>query len=177
MKYFKFLIIISLAFLLYSCSASTGKRYEKEDEKEKVEVKKETDAENIEQEFNIEPYRSTFTIEENVTKKPSKDFEIWYEYENIPDSLIEKKVITGTTDGYRVQVLSTDNLEEANSLKTDLIVKTNYKQIYIEFDPPFYKVKVGDFTDINDAKTLSFKLNQMGYGEARVINETINIFE
>ena len=39
------------------------------------------------------------------------------------------------------------------------------------------KVKVGDFTDITESNNLKFKLNQLGYTEARVIKETVNIFE
>ena len=78
--------------------------------------------------------------------------------------------------GYRVQVLITDNLDEANNMRSDIYFKTNQKAVYIVFDPPFYKVEVGDFKNMADAKSLSFQLKQLGYSDARVINETINIF-
>ena len=47
----------------------------------------------------------------------------------------------------------------------------------ITFEPPFYKVKAGDFTAHSEANDFKFKLNQLGYPEARVIQETVNIFE
>ena len=39
------------------------------------------------------------------------------------------------------------------------------------------KVKVGDFTSRHDADDLKFMLNQLGYKEARIVQETVNIFE
>jgi len=78
--------------------------------------------------------------------------------------------------GYRVLVLSTDDLDEANNLRSDIYFKTDHAAVYVIFDPPFYKVEAGDFSDINDAQSLSFKLKQMGYNEVRVVNETINKF-
>ena len=87
------------------------------------------------------------------------------------------KTVIKTVPGYRVQVISTDNLDEANTIRSEIYFKTNQKAVYVIFDPPFYKVEVGDFIDINDAKNLSFKFKQMGYKDARVVNETINIFE
>ena len=83
----------------------------------------------------------------------------------------------GTTNGFRVQVYVTDNLEEADSLKSELAERIIQKNIYIIFDPPFYKVEVGDFKSVGDAKDLNFKLTQMGYTESRVIASTVNIYE
>jgi hypothetical protein len=51
------------------------------------------------------------------------------------------------------------------------------KDVYVNFEPPFYKVKVGDFTTRSEANDLKFKLNQLGYSEAKVVQETINLFE
>jgi hypothetical protein len=79
--------------------------------------------------------------------------------------------------GYRVLVLTTDNLEEANNLKSEIYFKTYQKPVYISFDPPFYKVKAGDFINSTEATELGFKLNQMGYTEAKVVRDTVNIFK
>jgi len=48
---------------------------------------------------------------------------------------------------------------------------------YVNFEPPFYKVKLGDFRDNTDASNMRFRLSQMGYTESKVVRETINIFE
>jgi hypothetical protein len=87
------------------------------------------------------------------------------------------KKIIGTTDGYRVQVLSTDDVDEANLVRAEIYEKVSRKEVYVIFEPPFYKVKVGDFTSKSEAENLRFKLNQLGYTESKVIQETVNIFE
>ncbi len=85
--------------------------------------------------------------------------------------------VIGTTDGYRVQVLSTDNIDEANLVRSEIYEQTSRKEVYVIFEPPFYKVKVGDFTSNSEAENLRFKLNQLGYTESKVVQETVNIFE
>jgi hypothetical protein len=85
--------------------------------------------------------------------------------------------IIGTTDGYRVQVLSTDDIDEASVVRSEIYEKTARKEVYIIFEPPFYKVKVGDFTSKSEAENLRFELNQLGYTESKVVQETVNLFE
>jgi len=68
-------------------------------------------------------------------------------------------------------------LANADSLRSELYNKTNQDHIYIIFDPPFYRIEVGDFTQISAANDLNFKLKQLGYSEARVVNEKINIYK
>jgi hypothetical protein len=165
----------AFSLLFICCSASTTGRYDKkEDKKEKKEVQaKEENKEN----FDITPYRATFNVEEK--KRASKSFEqpdVWYNYETKSANDTSAQQIVSQVNGYRVQVFSTDNLEEADSLRSKLYLQTNQKAVYITFEPPFYKVKVGDFLKISEANDLSFKLNQIGYTEARVVNDKINIY-
>ena len=170
------LILLSVFSLLFiSCSASTSDRYNtKEEKKEKKEVQPN---EKTKENFDITPYRATFNVEEK--KKSSNSFEkadVWYNYETKAANDTSASQIVSQVMGYRVQVFSTDNLEDADSLRSKLYMQTNQKAVYITFEPPFYKVKVGDFLKISEAKDLSFKLNQIGYTEARVINDKINIY-
>ena len=46
--------------------------------------------------------------------------------------------------------------------------------MHILFDPPFYKVQIGDFTVHSLAEDLNLKLKQLGYSYARVVREKIN---
>ncbi len=70
--------------------------------------------------------------------------------------IVQSKII-GTTDGYRVQVISTDDIDEANLVRSELYEKTTRKEVYIVFEPPFYKVKVGDFTSKSEAENLTLQ--------------------
>jgi hypothetical protein len=100
----------------------------------------------------------------------------WYDYDTtLSNSAVSIPI--KQTAGYRVLVLTTDNLDEANKMKAEIYFKTDQKPVYISFDPPFYKVKAGDFVNSTEANALGFKLNQMGYSESKVIRDTVNIFQ
>lgn len=169
-------MLLILPFLFYSCSAVSTTRYDRE--KEKKESIDKPENKNFREDFDIIPYRTKIDIKEkssNTAQTP--EIEAWYGYEDKDTSSAKEKAIVGTTNGFRVQVLSTDKLEDADSLKSELSGKVTQKNIYVIFDPPFYKIEVGDFINMSDAKDLNFKLNQMGYTESRVIAATVNIFE
>jgi hypothetical protein len=174
----QYIFIFLIPVLLISCSASTAGRYgNEESSKENKTAKKETSnkGENNEN-FDMTAYHATFNVERKEKAIKSEKPDVWYNYKNKASSDTSAPQIVGQVNGYRVQVFSTDNLEEADSVRTELYLETNQKAVYITFEPPFYKVKVGDFLKISEAKDLSFKLNQIGYTEARVINDKINVY-
>jgi hypothetical protein len=134
----------------------------------------------VREDFDITSYKTKIEIETISNNEEFSD--VWYEYENDIEvsedsNFVENLEIIRTVDGYRVLVVATDNLEDANSVRADILTKIKRKEVYISFEPPFYKVKVGDFTDIAESNNLKFRLNQLGYTEARVVQETVNIFE
>jgi CRISPR/Cas system-associated exonuclease Cas4 (RecB family) len=178
-------ILISLNLIVfYSCSASTDSRYggEKKDTGDKGVVIKDKEPEvEIVEDFDFTPYRTKLDIPKKEISIPTQTpkSEIWYGYEDIEidTSSSSNKKIIDKVQGYRVLILTTDNLEEANNMRSEIYFNTEQKDVYVVFDPPFYKVMVGDFTEYSEAKDLSFKMNQLGYTESRVVNETVNIFE
>jgi len=185
MKYIIFFFCILSIFIIYSCSASTDSRYADDKNKNEVEkeLKKETDSsvKNIVEDFDFTPYRTKLEIPEKEISIPTTiDYsEIWYQYEESEvdtSSQINRKIID-KVNGYRVLILTTDNLEVANNMRSEIYFNTTQKDVYVIFDPPFYKVMIGDFINYPDANDLNFKMRQLGYNECRVVNETINIFE
>ena len=165
--------ITAITILLIGCSASTGSRYET-----KKETGKETSTEvtkEVTEDFDITPFQTEIDIEAPPIATDKLPSDVWYGYGD--QSSVNERIIVGTTDGYRVQVLSTDDLDEANRIRAEVYEKTTRKEVYVIFEPPFYKVKVGDFTSKTDADNLRFKLNQLGYTESKVVQETVNLFE
>jgi cell division protein FtsN len=170
----KLLFIVTVIIsLLIGCSASTGSRYET-----KVETDKESKTEatkEVSEDFDITPYQTEINIEAPPIATDKLPPDVWYAYD---DSLVEmQRQIVSTTDGYRVQVLSTDDIDEANRVRAEVYEKATRKEVYIIFEPPFYKVKVGDFTSKAEAENLRFKLSQLGYTESKIVQETVNLFE
>jgi len=176
MKYILLSLRISvIIILLASCSASTGSRYEKD--KEPFERKRSDSLVIVKEDFDITPYKTKINVSAYSTDS-DKLYDVWYQHEsNNTDSMIVKNgKIIATVDGYRILIIASDNIEEAGSVREDIKEQISRKEVYISFEPPFYKVKVGDFTDLVEANNLKFKLNQLGYIEARVVKETVNLF-
>jgi len=174
-----FAVIMSL-FIIYSCSASTGSRYEKN---EKVDTEKSTTEKNeeikgtpLKEDFDITPYKTEIIVPEKKENGVIENQNVWFDYGS-PEVKTKTKTLVGTEDGFRVLILTTDNIEEANQIKADVYFAQNSNEIYIDFEPPFYKVKTGDFDTQKAADDLRFKLNQLGYKEAKVVKDKINIYK
>ena len=77
------------------------------------------------------------------------------------------------SEGYRVQVLATRYFERADSLAV-LMKNTVSDSVYVDFEAPNYKVRIGDFIDRDSAESLQQELVQMGYNSAWILRARIN---
>ena len=76
------------------------------------------------------------------------------------------------SEGYRVQVLATRYFEYADSLAISISDKIT-DSVYVEFETPNYKVRVGDFINRDSAELLQQKLLNMGYKSAWILRTKI----
>ncbi len=76
--------------------------------------------------------------------------------------------------GYRVQVIQTTDPEEAKEVEREALLRFDH-DVYRVFDPPFYKVRVGDFVNWRDAEKLQDLAIKKGFRDAWVIRTTINL--
>ena len=81
----------------------------------------------------------------------------------IPDSII---------DGFRIQVISTNDLNFANSLANEIKEKFSF-QTYIIFDSPNYKLRLGDFNSRKNAELTRKDLVQNGYNKSWIIRTKV----
>jgi hypothetical protein len=169
MKIQDILLLISLfiPFLLTGCGSSTASRKEKEKDKESQTIK---EAEQPPEKFDMSPYHNTFNFE--IPVRDQKEYDIWYGYDSLSGN--DNNIEYTEVPGYRVEVFLTDNLEEANTMKSDVFFRTK-QDAYIIFDPPYYRVRVGDYENRASADRLSFKLKQLGFQDSRVVSDTIKI--
>jgi hypothetical protein len=171
--------LLFFSILFISCATSTGSRYSKNNNSNEDSSSVFTSNKNVVnlvEDFDITPYKTKIEVPGKIKTDAPDNNNIWYDYSS-PVSNTQQKVLVGTKEGYRVLVTSTDNLEDANQIKSGLVNSLNENEVYIDFEPPFYKVKAGDFDNQTVAENLRFKLNQLGYTEAKVIHETINVFK
>ena len=81
--------------------------------------------------------------------------------------------VQSVLEGYRVQVLATRYIERADSLAA-IMKNTISDSVYVDFEAPNYKVRVGDFIDRDIAEALQQELVQMGYNSAWILRSRIN---
>ncbi len=163
---FSFFLITS--FLLTSCGSSTETAKNNSGNKSNKKVRTKKIIEN----FVITPYRTKIKVKPNTKNDGTSYLNIWYGYGD--NTTNDTTNIAVKSSGFRVQILSTDNLEQAKRMKNRVLQKISQKHVHILFDPPFYKLQVGDFFVRSLAEDLSFKLKQLGYDNARVVREKIN---
>ncbi len=76
--------------------------------------------------------------------------------------------------GYRIQIIQTTEPDEARDVQSDAILRFD-NDVYRIFDPPFYKVRVGDFVNWNDAESLQKLAIQKGFRDAWVVRTQVNL--
>ena len=89
------------------------------------------------------------------------------------ESVISLDSVQSVTEGYRVQVLATRYFERADSFAI-IMKNTVSDSVYVDFETPNYKVRIGDFIERESAESLQQDLVQMGYNSAWVLRSRIN---
>ena len=79
-------------------------------------------------------------------------------------------------NGFMVQVLSTQNGEIAEKMRIQLISQIIHN-VRVIFEAPNYKVRVGAFTDRNDAERLRKQLYTFGYRGAWIVRARFTLQE
>ncbi len=171
-------VLVSL--LIYSCAAvPTGSRYGDgksidtagnsfitEVTKESVKAKPFA--------FDFSPYRSWPGITEVPAVNQKRNSGYWYSFE---DDSAKSVRVPVKSPGYRILIHTTDEYPEADSVRTAIYLRTNKKAVYLDFESPFYKVKVGDYQSQRQAEDLDFQLNQLGFKNTIVISDSIFVYK
>ena len=81
---------------------------------------------------------------------------------------------TNSVKGYRIQIMISENEKDLINVKQklELIIKEN---IYIKFELPNYKLRVGNFNSRKKAETYRNKVIQLGYRSAWVVPTLIEL--
>ncbi len=89
------------------------------------------------------------------------------------ESVISLDSVQSVIEGYRVQVLATRYFERADSFAI-IMKNTVSDSVYVDFETPNYKVRIGDFIERESAESLQQDLVQMGYNSAWILRSRIN---
>ena len=88
------------------------------------------------------------------------------------DSILAADTVHWVTDGFRVQVLASNSMTKADSLSI-ILNSTVEDSVYVVYETPNYKVRIGDYVVREDADKMRQNLHKMGYRSAWVIRTRI----
>lgn len=80
---------------------------------------------------------------------------------------------SGLYKGFRLQVLSSNNRNQATQIKYALLQNYPYEKVYVAFQAPYFKVKFGNFLKRADAEKMRKELQRLSPQGVFVIEDTI----
>jgi hypothetical protein len=87
-----------------------------------------------------------------------------------PDTVeVQEEIV----QGFRIQLFSSSDFEEANQFKVSLQERLVSDSVYIVFDPPVYKVRVGDYSTRYEANQRLLYYIDLGYRDAWVVPDRV----
>lgn len=78
-----------------------------------------------------------------------------------------------TTQGFRIQVMNTNSFEESSSMRTTLLELFDTWWVYVLYDAPTYKVRIGDFGTRIEAKRALEEIQQKGFPNAWLVPDKV----
>jgi hypothetical protein len=75
--------------------------------------------------------------------------------------------------GFRIQLFSSSSIDEATAAKAAAVTKFSSDSIYVIFDAPVYKVRVGDFIRRYEANQRLPEFVAQGYRDAWVVPDRV----
>tara|TARA_B110000014_G_scaffold45027_1_gene29816 strand:+ start:2113 stop:2547 length:435 start_codon:yes stop_codon:yes gene_type:complete len=88
------------------------------------------------------------------------------------DKVLKKDSTQLISEGYRVQILATRYYEYADSIAISISNRIT-DSVYVEYETPNYKVRVGDFINRDTAEFLQQELFNLGYKSAWILRSRI----
>jgi hypothetical protein len=88
-------------------------------------------------------------------------------------STVVSTALPETIPGFRVQVLFTQEIDEATRVHDSLATSLPDDWTYIVYDVPYYKVRVGNFPDRPSANQVLKKLTGLGYTDAWIVPDNV----
>jgi len=162
--YYKIFIVVTLLISLFGCASS----------KKETRV---TDSFPAEEKYD-ESFDPLLLNDEDITfKKPVNVIEISDTILIPSQDSTEQEIIEENKliDGFRIQIISTKDLENAARAKSIAIEQFEDLEIkfYLEFDSPYYKVRLGDFKSRGEAESIREIIRSRGYPKAWIVKTKV----
>jgi hypothetical protein len=160
-----FSMLCMLALMAAGCAPSSSLR----NEEPKQETTKEKKLPLAEYEATLNP--ADYDQEVEVVEKTHREEKKQQAPVEIPrDSVVVKEEVV---QGFRIQVFSSSGVDEAALMKEVVIEKFSGDSVYVVYDAPVYKVRVGDFVNRYEANQRLPEFIEKGYRDAWIVPDRI----
>jgi len=163
------ILFFALCVLVLLTAGCTSSRPSIRDKEPKQEIPKEDKRSLAEYEATLNPadYDQEVEVVENAhveEKKQQAPLEI------PKDSLVVEEEVV---QGFRIQVFSSSGVDEATLMKNVVMEKFIGDSVYVVYDAPVYKVRVGDFVNRYEANQRLPEFTEKGYRDAWIVPDRI----
>ena len=165
-KYFYSIMLCCIALVMSGCSSSS-----------KVITKEETSQEGTkEKKLPLALYESTLNPSEfdqeieEIEKIQNNVVAQRHAIEIPKDSIASEEEVM---QGFRIQVFSSSGVDEATLMKSVTMEKFSEDSVYIVYDAPVYKVRVGDFINRYEANQRLPEFVEKGYRDAWIVPDRV----
>ena len=121
------------------------------------------EAESVLGEVQGKGYRGAFLVSVSglrPTARPSES----KASESPPEAMEQKPVVQLVpAQGYRVQIYSVADRDDSQRFYEEVRKRLNREDVYLQFEPPFFRVRVGNCRTRDEAEDLVRMLEQAGY--------------
>ncbi len=161
-----FSVLCALVLLTAGCSSSRSSIRDKESKQQAPKEEKRSLA-DYEATLNPVDYDKEVEVVEKVHAEEKKQ---QVPLEIPKDSLVVEEEVV---QGFRIQVFSSSGVDEATLMKNVVMEKFAGDSVYVVYDAPVYKVRVGDFVNRYEANQRLPEFTEKGYRDAWIVPDRI----
>ncbi|HEV8537793.1 MAG TPA: SPOR domain-containing protein, partial [Bacteroidota bacterium] len=95
------------------------------------------------------------------------------QFEALSTATVYTPALPETIPGFRVQALLTQDIDEADMAQRNLEQQLPDEHMYMVYDAPYYKIRVGNFPDRSGANLTLRRLVGLGYKDAWIVPDNV----
>ncbi len=161
----KTLLLCAVGAILVSAAGCSSSETGTTDRKPPAKTPKNAPLKVYEQEFTPSKYDTDIAVVESSSHRYT---------EKPPDTTASAAPQTMTlVPGYRVQVMFSGSIDEATKVKNEVGLLFPTDIVYMIYDSPYYKVRLGDYQERSDAARAMKVLLEKGYSQAWIVPDRV----
>jgi hypothetical protein len=158
------IVVLLIILVVFGCSSTqkTIKQEQQNPKKPKIKMVEDLDP--------VALADDNFVIKPKFKEpKPDKNISYFQKDSTVSVESDSEMVKIINVRGFRIQIGQVINEEDASEIRREAMLTFENANVYLIFDAPNYKIRVGDFEKRRDAEELQDKAISLGYKDAWIV--------